>query len=58
MAHMEGQEIISNLFKAAGLAHTISTMRPDIDHANEYVRSTTTCVFSIHLSTIFIKYKA
>lgn len=38
---MEGREIISNLAKAAGLAHMISTMRPDIDHADEYVRNTT-----------------
>ncbi|KAE9400027.1 ARM repeat-containing protein [Gymnopus androsaceus JB14] len=32
----QGREIISNLSKAAGLAHMISTMRPDIDHADEY----------------------
>ena len=38
---VEGREIISNLAKAAGLAHMISTMRPDIDHADEYVRNTT-----------------
>ena len=31
---VEGREIISNLSKAAGLAHMISTLRPDID---EYV---------------------
>jgi splicing factor 3B subunit 1 len=36
-ARVEGREIISNLSKASGLAHMISTMRPDIDHANEYV---------------------
>ncbi|KAI9605959.1 hypothetical protein H4Q26_004330 [Puccinia striiformis f. sp. tritici PST-130] len=29
-ARVEGREIISNLSKAAGLAHMISTMRPDI----------------------------
>ena len=38
---VEGREIISNLAKAAGLAHMISTMRPDIDHPDEYVRNTT-----------------
>ncbi|PKI83614.1 U2 snRNP component prp10 [Malassezia vespertilionis] len=38
---IEGREIISNLAKAAGLAHMISTMRPDIDHPDEYVRNTT-----------------
>ena len=29
-AHMEGHDIISNLAKAAGLAHMISTMHPDL----------------------------
>jgi splicing factor 3B subunit 1 len=46
-ARMEGQEIISNLSKAAGLAHMISTMRPDIDHADEYVRNTTARAFAV-----------
>jgi splicing factor 3B subunit 1 len=30
-ARVEGRGIISNLSKVAGLAHMISTMRPDID---------------------------
>jgi len=38
--HIEGREIISNLSKAAGLAHMILTMRPDIDHVDEYVHNT------------------
>ncbi|KAJ7281768.1 armadillo-type protein [Mycena rebaudengoi] len=46
-ARVEGREIISNLSKAAGLAHMISTMRPDIDHADEYVRNTTARAFSV-----------
>jgi splicing factor 3B subunit 1 len=46
-ARMEGQEIISNLSKAAGLAHMISTMRPDIDHVDEYVRNTTARAFAV-----------
>ena len=29
------------LFQAAGLATMISTMRPDIDNIDEYVRNTT-----------------
>lgn len=37
----EGREIISNLSKAAGLSHMISTMRPDIDHEDEYIRNVT-----------------
>jgi splicing factor 3B subunit 1 len=46
-ARVEGREIISNLSKAAGLAHMISTMCPDIDHADEYVHNTTARAFSI-----------
>lgn len=46
-ARVEGREIISNLAKAAGLAHMISTMRPDIDHVDEYVRNTTARAFAV-----------
>ncbi|KAF7327639.1 Splicing factor 3B subunit 1 [Mycena kentingensis (nom. inval.)] len=46
-ARAEAREIVSNLAKAAGLAHMISTMRPDIDHADEFVRSTTARAFAI-----------
>jgi splicing factor 3B subunit 1 len=46
-ARIEGREIISILSKAAGLAHMISTMRPDTDHADKYVRNTTACAFSV-----------
>jgi splicing factor 3B subunit 1 len=40
--------------KAAGLAHMISTMRPDIDHADEYVRNTTARAFSVVASALGI----
>ena len=41
--------------KAVGLAHMISTMRPNsIDHANEYVRNTTACAFSVVTSALGI----
>ncbi|KAF2680865.1 hypothetical protein K458DRAFT_392534 [Lentithecium fluviatile CBS 122367] len=40
-ACVEGREIISNLAKTAGLAHMISTMRPDLDQSDDYVRNTT-----------------
>jgi splicing factor 3B subunit 1 len=53
-ARVEGREIISNLSKAAGLAHMISTMRPDIDHADEYVRNTTARAFSVIASALGI----
>jgi splicing factor 3B subunit 1 len=53
-ARVEGREIISNLSKAAGLAHMISTMRPDIDHADEYVRNTTARAFLVVASALGI----
>ncbi|KAH8921599.1 ARM repeat-containing protein [Atractiella rhizophila] len=56
-ARVEGREIISNLSKAAGLAHMISTMRPDIDHVDEYVRNTTARAFSVVASALVCKSK-
>ncbi|KKY18800.1 putative splicing factor 3b subunit [Phaeomoniella chlamydospora] len=53
-ARVEGREIISNLSKAAGLAHMISTMRPDIDHIDEYVRNTTARAFAVVASALGI----
>ena len=53
-ARVEGREIISNLSKAAGLAHMISTMRPDIDHVDEYVRNTTARAFAVVASALGI----
>ncbi|KAK8049462.1 hypothetical protein PG994_011192 [Apiospora phragmitis] len=51
-ARVEGREIISNLSKAAGLATMISTMRPDIDHVDEYVRNTTARAFAVVASAL------
>ncbi len=51
-ARVEGREIISNLSKAAGLATMISTMRPDIDHQDEYVRNTTARAFAVVASAL------
>ena len=53
-ARVEGREIISNLSKAAGLANMISTMRPDIDHVDEYVRNTTARAFAVVASALGI----
>ncbi len=53
-ARIEGREIISNLAKAAGLATMIATMRPDIDHVDEYVRNTTARAFSVVASALGI----
>ena len=53
-ARVKRREIISNLSKAAGLATMISTMRPDIDNIDEYVRNTTARAFSVVASTLGI----
>ena len=53
-ARVEGREIVSNLAKAAGLATMISTMRPDIDNADEYVRNTTARAFAVVASSLGI----
>eukprot|EP01053_Blabericola_migrator_P003745 Blabericola_migrator_1__3744@NODE_2120_length_3242_cov_73_098583_g326_i1_p1_GENE_NODE_2120_length_3242_cov_73_098583_g326_i1NODE_2120_length_3242_cov_73_098583_g326_i1_p1_ORF_typecomplete_len1039_score211_82SF3b1/PF08920_10/18SF3b1/PF08920_10/1_9e23CLASP_N/PF12348_8/6_9e02CLASP_N/PF12348_8/6_5e05CLASP_N/PF12348_8/27CLASP_N/PF12348_8/20CLASP_N/PF12348_8/8_5e05Vac14_Fab1_bd/PF12755_7/2_3e03Vac14_Fab1_bd/PF12755_7/4e03Vac14_Fab1_bd/PF12755_7/2_1e05Vac14_Fab1_bd/PF12755_7/1e03Vac14_Fab1_bd/PF12755_7 len=53
-ARVEGREIISNLAKAAGLASMIATMRPDIDHPDEYVRNTTARAFAVVASALGI----
>merc|ERR1719159_1354357 len=53
-ARVEGREIIANLAKAAGLATMISTMRPEIDNMDEYVRNTTARSFSVIASALGI----
>ncbi len=51
---VEGREIICNVAKAAGLATMIATLRPDIDHADEYVRNTTARTFAVVASAMGI----
>ncbi|CAG9326303.1 unnamed protein product [Blepharisma stoltei] len=53
-ARVEGREIVSSLSKAAGLATMIATMRPDIDHIDEYVRNTTARAFAVVASALGI----
>ena len=53
-ARVEGREIISNLAKAAGLRAMISTMRPDIDHQDEFVRNTTARALAVVTSALGI----
>lgn len=53
-ARVEGREIIANLSKAAGLPAMIATMRPDIDHNDEYVRNTTARAFAVVASALGI----
>ncbi|ODV59506.1 U2 snRNP complex subunit HSH155 [Ascoidea rubescens DSM 1968] len=47
IARNEGREIISNLSKAAGLNHMITTLRPDIDSSDDYVRNKTARTFAV-----------
>lgn len=42
------------VFQAAGLATMISTMRPDIDNLDEYVRNTTARAFAVVASALGI----
>uniref|UniRef100_A0A0G4FKP9 Uncharacterized protein n=1 Tax=Chromera velia CCMP2878 TaxID=1169474 RepID=A0A0G4FKP9_9ALVE len=53
-ARQEGKEVISNLAKAAGLATMIATMRPDLDHPDEYVRNCTAKAFAVVASALGI----
>uniref|UniRef100_A0A1I8H332 SF3b1 domain-containing protein n=1 Tax=Macrostomum lignano TaxID=282301 RepID=A0A1I8H332_9PLAT len=53
-ARVEGREIISNLAKAAGLATMITTMRPDLENMDEYVRNTTARAFAVVASALGI----
>lgn len=53
-ARAEGREIISNLAKAAGLGTMISTMRPDIDDPDEYVRNVSARAFAVVASALGI----
>ncbi|GME71764.1 unnamed protein product [[Candida] boidinii] len=52
---LEGREIVSNLAKAAGLPHMISTLRPDIDHSDEYIRNIVSRTFAVVASSLGIQ---
>lgn len=49
---LEAREIISSLTKAAGLASIIASLRPDLEHVDEYVRNLTSRVFAIVANTM------
>ncbi|KAI3406702.2 prp10 [Candida oxycetoniae] len=49
---METREIITSLTKAVGFANMISTLRPDLDHVDEYVRNLTSRVLAIVANTL------
>ncbi|EGW35457.1 uncharacterized protein SPAPADRAFT_53713 [Spathaspora passalidarum NRRL Y-27907] len=52
---LEAREIISSLTKAAGLANILSTLRPDLDNVDEYIRNLTARVFAIVANTLGLK---
>ncbi|VEU20740.1 DEKNAAC101560 [Brettanomyces naardenensis] len=52
---LEGRALISNLAKAAGLAHMISTLRPDIDHPDDYVRNLVARTLAVVASSLGIR---
>lgn len=49
---VESREVISTVSLAAGLANIVSSLRPDLDHADEYVRNLTARVFAIVATTL------
>lgn len=44
---LESRDVISAVSKAAGLANIVSSLRPDLDHPDEYVRNLTSRVFAV-----------
>jgi hypothetical protein len=53
-ARVAGHEVICNLAKGAGLATMISTVRPEIDNIDGYVRNTTVRAFAVDVSALGI----
>ena len=51
---VEGREIIANLAKAAGLPTMITTIKPDIEHQDEYVRNVTARTIGVIASALGI----
>ncbi|KAI5965571.1 prp10 [Candida pseudojiufengensis] len=48
----ETRSILTNLVKAVGFGTMISTLRPDLDHVDEYVRNLTSRVLAIVANTL------
>lgn len=44
---VEAREVISHVAQAAGFASVVSALRPDLDHADEYVRNLTSRVLAV-----------
>ncbi|OBA19310.1 splicing factor 3B subunit 1 [Metschnikowia bicuspidata var. bicuspidata NRRL YB-4993] len=44
---LEAREVISNVARTAGFANVVSSLRPDLDHEDEYVRNLTSRVLAV-----------
>lgn len=49
---LEARDAVSAVSKAAGLANIVASLRPDLDHADEYVRNLTARVFAVVATTL------
>lgn len=49
---LEAREVVAAVARAAGLANVIAALRPDLDHADEYVRNITARTFAVVASAL------
>lgn len=49
---LEARDAVAALARAAGLAAVVAALRPDLDHADEYVRNITARVFAVVAVTL------
>lgn len=49
---LEARDAIAAVSNAAGLANVVASLRPDLDHADEYVRNLTARVFAVVATTL------
>lgn len=52
---LEARETISRLARAVGLAAVVAAVRPDLDHADEYVRNVTARVVAVVAATLGVE---
>lgn len=49
---LESRDVISGVARGAGFASIVASLRPDLDHADEYVRNLTARVFAVVATTL------
>lgn len=49
---LEAREIISSLAKTAGLANMLSTLRPDLESPDEYIRNITSRILAVVITSL------